>query len=118
MRNKCLVGLLALLCLSAEPAVAGSQYDGSWNLTFVTEKGECDPSNTFTVNVTNGLVSHPNLLKLRGRVANSGAVRASVSVGSKYAEGSGKLGEVVGRGVWHGRNGQGQCKGYWSAQRN
>jgi hypothetical protein len=99
-------------------ARAGTAYDGSWNLTFVTKRGSCDPSYEFTVDISNGVVTHPNLLKFRGYVARSGAARASVTVGEKYASGSGRLSQASGRGTWSGRSGTGRCAGYWIAQRN
>ncbi|MCK1714251.1 MULTISPECIES: hypothetical protein [unclassified Bradyrhizobium] len=46
---------------------AGSRFDGTWNLVFVTQRGACDPTYNFTVNVVNGNVSHPNILTFRGR---------------------------------------------------
>jgi hypothetical protein len=111
--------LVTAICLShASPAGASSRFDGSWNLTFVTQRGPCDPNYNFTVNVTNGYISHPNILTFRGRVTTSGAVQASVRVGEKSASGSGRLSEFSGRGVWNGRAGQSRCSGSWAAQRN
>jgi hypothetical protein len=63
--------------------LAGSRFDGTWNLTFVTQHGACDPTYNFTVDVLNGNVTHPNILTFRGHVAPSGAVSASVRVGQR-----------------------------------
>jgi hypothetical protein len=116
---RAILGLIAIICISIPaPAAARSRFDGTWNLTFVTQRGPCDPSYNFTVDVNNGYVSHPNILTFRGRVAPSGAVRASVKVGDKYAWGSGRLSESSGRGVWSGRAGQSRCSGNWIAQRD
>lgn len=101
----------------ATPAAARSRFDGTWNLTFVTQRGPCDPTYNFTVDIINGYVSHPNIRTFRGRVATSGAVRASVRVGEKVASGSGRLSELSGRGIWNGRAGQSRCSGSWVAQR-
>src|SRR4051812_1218997 len=101
------------------PAAYGrSAYDGSWDLVFVTQRGTCDSSYSFNVDVTNGIVTHPNLVKFRGYVARSGAVRASVTVHEKYAAGSGRLSSNSGRGTWSGYSGSARCSGYWTAQRN
>jgi hypothetical protein len=117
--GRSILSLIAVICFSvATPAAARSRFDGTWNLTFVTQRGPCDPAYNFTVDVTNGYVSHPNILTFRGRVAPSGAVRASVKVGDKYAWGSGRLSEFSGRGVWSGRAGQSRCSGNWFAQRD
>src|ERR1700751_4323076 len=58
----------------ASGAHARSAYDGSWDLVFVTQRGTCDPSYNFTVNVSDGVVTHPNLVKFKGYVAESGSV--------------------------------------------
>jgi hypothetical protein len=102
----------------ASGAHARSAYDGAWDLAFVTQRGACDPSYNFTINVSDGNVSHPNLPKFRGHVARSGVVHASVTVHDKYASGSGKLAATTGHGKWSGHAGSSQCSGYWTAQRN
>ena len=109
-----IAGLLAF----ASSADARTAYDGSWQLVFVTQKGACDPSYNFTVNISDGIVSHPNLVRFRGHVAKSGAVRASVAVTDKYASGSGRLSGTDGRGIWSGHSGNARCAGYWTARRN
>jgi hypothetical protein len=110
-----IAGCLAALTNTAE---ARSLYDGSWDLVFVTQRGACDSSYNFSVNINDGIVTHPNLVRLRGYVARSGAVRASVTVQDKYASGSGKLSNNNGRGTWRGYSGTSRCSGYWTAQRN
>src|SRR6201988_3296565 len=102
----------------AHTAQARSAYDGSWDLVFVTQKGACDPTYNFTVNVSDGFVTHPNLVKFKGHVAKSGSVHASVTVHDKFASGTGRLFETSGRGKWSGRAGGARCSGYWTAQRN
>jgi hypothetical protein len=111
---------IAAGCLVAFVSVAQarSAYDGSWNLLFVTQRGACDPTYNFSVNITDGFVTHPNLVRFRGHVARSGAVRASVAVPDKYASGSGRLSSNSGRGTWRGYSGSARCSGYWTAQRN
>jgi hypothetical protein len=99
-------------------AEARSLYDGSWDLLFVTQRGTCDQNYNFTVNINDGLVTHPNLVRFKGYVAPSGAVRASVSVQDKYASGTGKLSDKTGHGTWRGYSGTTRCSGYWTAQRN
>ena len=102
----------------ATAAEARTSYDGPWTLIFFTQRGSCDPTYTFTVNVTDGIVSHPNLVKFSGYVAKSGAVRASVTVHDKYASGSGRLTGDSGHGNWTGRASGERCSGYWTAQRS
>jgi hypothetical protein len=82
--------------LISRQAFAGTRFDGTWNLVFVTQRGDCDPTYNFMVDVVNGNITHPNILTFRGRVAPSGAVVASVRVGVRYASGSGRLSGVSG----------------------
>ena len=119
MKKRSLLIVATSCFISLAPAAhARSAYDGSWDLVFVTQRGACDSSYSFTVDVTNGIVTHPNLVRFRGYVAKSGAVRASVTVQDKYASGVGKLSAAAGRGTWSGRSGSARCSGYWTAQRN
>jgi len=112
----CMTVVVSLVALTSA-SQARSTYDGSWNLLFVTERGACDPSYNFSVNITDGIVTHPNLVKFRGFVARSGAVRASVTVHEKYASGSGRLASNSGGGRWSGYSGSARCSGSWTAQR-
>ncbi|MEA2978857.1 MAG: hypothetical protein QOF09_680 [Alphaproteobacteria bacterium] len=100
-----------------DTAAAGTAYDGSWSLTIVTQRGNCDQTYYFQVQVTNGIVSHPNLVRLRGRVSSKGVARVSVSVMDKHASGSGRLSRSSGSGRWSGHSGPDRCSGYWTAQR-
>jgi hypothetical protein len=111
---------LVLVCslASARGATPSAAFDGSWNLAFVTQSGACDPTYDFTVDISNGIVTHPNLVKLRGYVQRSGSVRASVAVQDKYAVGTGRLTGSSGKGTWNGHSGRDRCVGYWTAQRN
>jgi hypothetical protein len=108
----------AFLVATGTDAGARSAYDGSWDLVFVTQAGSCDSSYNFTVNISDGIVTHPNLVRFKGYVAKSGSVRASVTVQDKFASGTGRLSETSGRGKWTGRGGSSRCSGYWTAQRN
>jgi hypothetical protein len=99
-------------------AQARSTYDGAWDLLFVTQRGACDQTYSFSVNISNGIVTHPNLVRFRGYVARSGAVRASVTVQDKYASGVGRLSGNAGQGSWSGYSGTARCSGYWTARRN
>src|ERR1700750_988045 len=105
--------MITTICLTAAAPVAQARsiYDGSWDLVFVTQRGACDPTYNFTVNIFNGGVTNPNLVRFRGYVARSGAVRARVAVQNKYASGSGRLSSVSGRGTWSGYSGSARCAG-------
>ena len=109
--------LVACATLVAVPASAATIYDGSWALTIRTARGACDPAYNFQVNVRNGIISHPNLVRLRGRVTGKGAVRVSVAVPGKFAAGSGRMTRNAGRGRWSGHSNNARCSGSWTAQR-
>src|SRR5580693_2487107 len=113
------LSMITAVCFLAAASVAHarSDYDGSWDLVFVTQRGSCDPSFNFAVNISDGIVSHPNLVKFRGYVAKSGSVHASVTVHDKFASGTGRLVGASGRGTWSGSAGGARCSGYWTAQR-
>jgi hypothetical protein len=110
----------AASCLVAfiSAAQARSAYDGAWDLLFVTQRGTCESTYNFSVNISNGVITHPNLVRFRGYVARSGAVRATVTVQDKYASGSGRLSSNSGHGTWSGYSGSARCSGYWTAARN
>jgi hypothetical protein len=94
----CITAAVSLVALTSV-AQARSAYDGSWDLLFVTQRGACDPTYNFSVNITDGVITHPNLVRFRGSVARSGAVRASVTVQDRSASGSGRLASNSGRGM-------------------
>ena len=86
MNKRLIANVIGGACLIlATAAEARTAYDGPWNLPSSTQRGSCDPTYTFSVNVTDGDVTHPNLVKFGGYVGKSGAVRASVTVHDKYA---------------------------------
>ena len=117
-KRSLLIAAASYFIVFAPAAYGRSAYDGSWDLVFVTQRGACDSSNSFTVDLTNGVVTHPNLVRFRGYVARSGAVRASVTVQDKDATGAGKLFATSGQGTWSGQSGTARCSGYWTARRN
>jgi hypothetical protein len=118
MKNKhFLATLTACACLLASPAGARSPYDGQWDITFVTQSGDCNPVYTYSILIENGVISSPAVQSFSGNVTNAGIVHAAVAVQEKRASGSGKLTSVVGRGTWKGYSGDQRCAGAWTAQR-
>jgi hypothetical protein len=117
--NKRLLPILAgcVFQLLAVAAHARSSYDGSWNITFVTQSGDCSPTYNYAVNIENGVITQANVASFRGFVTSSGVVRASVTVQDKHASGLGKLSVASGRGTWSGYSGDERCVGYWTAER-
>jgi hypothetical protein len=107
----------AAAAFTVSGAGAGTIYDGSWSLTIVTERGACDRYN-LPVQISNGHVTFPGLVKAHGRVTRKGFVRVSVSAMGKTASGSGRLSRSAGRGRWAGRSGTDRCSGSWIAYRS
>ena len=66
-----IAGCLALTSV----AHARPPYDGSWDLVFVTQRGACDATYNFSVNINDGVVTHPNLLRFRSRARGRFALR-------------------------------------------
>ena len=109
--------VLAITLGSSDARSLRPDYDGPWHLKFMTQAGPCDAAYEFDVNISNGVITEPNLVKFHGKVAPNGAVHASVTVQDKFASGSGRLSLASGRGNWSGRSGSDRCSGYWIAER-
>jgi hypothetical protein len=99
-------------------ATAASRYDGPWTVVFATRTGPCDATYGLEINIVDGVLSHPNLVRFRGKVTRSGAVHASLAVEDKLADGSGILHNDTGRGVWTGSAAGARCSGVWTARRS
>src|SRR5215467_9047750 len=113
--------VLSLVCLAvtATTAPARGPYDGPWSVTIVTQRGGCQPSYRYGVEIVNGFVTYGGSggVSMSGRVAPNGRVVVAVSAGSASANGSGRLSRASGRGNWVGRAGGEACAGYWVAER-
>ena len=110
--------LLALAATTATASLAEARTpdDGRWSLTIHTTRGDCSTYN-FPVDITNGQVSVPNLVRANGRVTPKGSVRVFVAAMGKSANGSGRLNGSSGSGRWTGKSGEDRCSGVWTAQR-
>jgi hypothetical protein len=58
--------MIAAICFIAPAAHTRSAFGRSWDLAFVTQRGKCDPSYNFTVNISDDVVTHPNLVRFKG----------------------------------------------------
>ncbi|AMN44104.1 hypothetical protein RHPLAN_56890 [Rhodoplanes sp. Z2-YC6860] len=117
MMRSCLIAFV-IATIWATAARATSAYDGSWSLTVITQRGDCDASYDIQLDVRNGVISHPNIVRLNGRVKPNGAVRVSVAVPGKFAAGSGRVNGSSGCGRWSGHSETSKCSGIWTARRN
>jgi hypothetical protein len=104
---------------TAEPdaSLARTSFDGGWTVEIMTQRGACDPSSSFGVDIHDGLVSGSGGTPIHGMVSGSGAVSVSVASGSSNASGSGRLSAISGGGSWRGVGSRGVCSGQWRASR-
>ncbi len=107
---------LVAAATSADAAVAGSAFDGTWSVTAVTRQGGCDPTYKFSIQIAAGLITLPGFAGLSGHVADGGGVHASVSSSGTHVTASGNLAGSAGSGQWNSRSKDGTCAGSWSAR--
>ncbi len=112
--------MIAAACFIAptSAAHARSAYDGAWDLVFVTQSGACDPTYNFTINVSDGVVSHPNLVDFQGYIAKLW-LRSCIGDGSRQIRfRHGRVFRNLGSREMERRAGSARCTGYWTSQRN
>jgi hypothetical protein len=101
-------------CLAAPSAGFASPYDGQWTVTIVTNAGDCQPSATYPVVVTDGKVSAIGPGEVTGKVNPNGVVRVSL----QGAHANGQLSGKSGSGKWNGASAGVACSGRWQASRD
>jgi hypothetical protein len=110
------VAALAVTTVAASaPGIAKSNYDGSWSVSIVTEKGDCDRGYRYPIGINNGVLFNAGdtSFDISGKVANNGAITVRVAYGDKSATGTGRMSPSFGQGSWSG----GSCTGTWTAER-
>lgn len=115
------LALLAMLAMPMLPATAEARaggYDGIWNVTFATTRGNCSSGYSVPFTVTGNRVSSAGGGRVSGTVRRSGAVMVQVSVGASRASGGGRLGGATGAGSWSGIISGDRCAGTWQATRS
>jgi hypothetical protein len=117
----CLFGSVLALAATATvgPAFASSPYDGSWSVVITTQRGACEPTVRYGVQIVNGTVLNTagGAADVRGQVGPRGNVNVMVRSGSAWAVGAGRLSRAAGGGSWRGEGSSGACEGSWVAQR-
>jgi hypothetical protein len=111
------IGLaIATPAADARQAAAGA-FDGTWNVTFTPQAGNCHASNTVPFMVAGQRVSSAGGGRVTGGVSRAGAVSVTISVGASVANGSGRLAGNSGAGRWSGVITGDRCSGVWQATR-
>ena len=96
----------------------GGAYDGTWNVMFTPQAGNCHASNTVPFAVAGTRVSSAGNGKVTGGVSRYGSVSVRISVGASWANGSGGLAGNSGTGRWSGIITGDRCSGSWQATRS
>jgi hypothetical protein len=104
--------LASVASLAASPASAQSPYDGLWNVTVVTKSGNCEPSSSSTLTVSDGKISAAGA-DVSGSIGREGLVR--VTIRGAYA--NGQLSGNAGSGKWNGASAGIPCSGRWEASK-
>jgi hypothetical protein len=100
----------------ARTARAGA-YDGTWNVMFTPQAGNCHASNTVPFAVAGTRVSSAGNGKVTGGVTRNGSVSVRITVGASWANGNGRLAGNSGTGQWSGVITGDRCSGVWQATR-
>ena len=114
------LALFAVLATAVLPSTADARvgsYDGIWNVTFATTRGNCSSGYSVPFTVTGRRVSSAGGGRVSGTVNRGGAVAVHVSVGASHASGGGRLAGVNGAGSWKGIISGDPCSGTWQATR-
>jgi hypothetical protein len=98
--------------------VRAGAYDGTWNVLFATQRGNCSSTNSVPFNVAGPRVSSAGGGKVTGGITPDGNVSVRISVGASVATGSGRLAGNSGSGRWSGIITGDKCSGSWQATRS
>jgi hypothetical protein len=97
------------------PSLAKTNFDGTWSVSIITEKGQCDRGYRYPIAINNGVLANggDSAFDISGKVANNGAITVRVAHGDQAATGHGRLSGTMGAGQWTA----GSCAGSWTAER-
>ena len=111
------LAMLAVTLPVSAPASARTNFDGTWSVLIVTQKGTCDRAYRYPVKIDNGSVGYAgdSSFIVSGKVGENGTVTVKVARGNQSANGQGRLSSTDGSGMWTA--GSGECSGTWTAER-
>src|SRR4051812_43978717 len=95
------LALLAVLAMAAFPSTADARirgYDGVWNVTFATPRGNCSSGYSVPFTVAGSRVSSAGGGRVSGKGNRSGGVAGEGSVGASHASGGGPPAGAAGAG--------------------
>jgi hypothetical protein len=100
------------------PTARAGAYDGTWNVVFATQAGNCSSTNSLPFAVSGTHLLSAGGGKVTGGISRSGVVAVRISVGLSAASGSGRLAGNAGAGRWSGVISGDRCSGSWQATRS
>jgi hypothetical protein len=100
------------------PTVRAGAYDGTWNVVFATQAGNCSATNSLPFAVSGTHLLSAGGGKVTGGISRNGVVAVRISVGLSAASGSGRLAGNAGAGRWSGVISGDRCSGSWQATRD
>jgi len=103
---------------AARGVAAVRAYDGTWNVVFATQAGNCSSTNSFPFAVSGGRVLSAGGGKVTGGISPAGVVSVRISLGLSAATGGGRLVGNSGAGRWSGIISGDRCSGSWQATRS
>src|SRR5258708_32094858 len=115
--------LMAAAVAVATPADAATRarvvrpgaFDGTWNVTFTPQAGNCHASNTVPFYVYGTRVSSAGGGRVTGGVSRNGIVSVTITLGASRASGSGTLPRNAAAARWSGIITGDRCAGSWVA---
>jgi hypothetical protein len=111
--------LVGIGLLGGIPVAVAADHDGNWSVLVITESGTCDRGYRYNVKVNGGRLTYQGdaSVEVAGSVAANGAVKVSIRLGQRGANGVGRLAGSSGSGTWRGDSSAGACAGRWEAER-
>src|SRR4030081_1418437 len=118
LRGIFVAAALAGVGLPSAADARGGVYDGTWNVTYTPQAGNCHASNTMPFMVQGTRVSSAGGGKVTGGVGRNGSVSVRISVGASWTNGGGRLAGNSGTGRWSGIITGARGSGTWQALRS
>ena len=117
-----LIGLLTSAFAGAAPASQppGGQFDGSWGIQVLTERGACDPVYRYYVVIAGGAVHVKSMMgevspEAAGRIAPTGRIDGRIGAADDPVAIRGTLQKASGGGTWTAP--ARGCAGRWVAEK-
>jgi hypothetical protein len=102
--------------LTCSAASAQQQFNGTWSVEVIPQRGSCNSPFSFPVVIQGGRVGYGGAggIAVTGAVTPRGVIRGSVGAGAVQARVAGRLNRRTGSGSW-AASGSLNCSGQWRA---